>query len=331
MKKIAKKNFFLFAGALAAVLSCLPFFLLGENSVITYHDQLDGELLTYLFNAKYMFSGISCYPELMNGIPKTGLVSPAPAFVLLFKLLEPFGAFLTAAVLVKIAAFTSMYLLTDYLLQDKALGFLTGMLFMLLPFYPVYGLCIPGQPFLWYGALRLKNGEKRPWVSFLLIFIYGACSSFALCGFACLTVLTLYSLAYLHDRKNGKFRFRLAGGSVLLLLTYLYTNLDLVRQLLPGNHEVQYVSHRSEAVIGAASFGECVKQIFLEGADYAQSGQKYFLPVILAAALIGGISLGGGYCCVRIDKELDAAYFRFGSHWPVLFILQFLFHCCAQK
>lgn len=289
MKKECKKNFFLFAGILAVVFTCIPFLILGEDSVITYHDQLDGELLTYLFHAKYMFSGMSYYPELMNGIPKAGLASPAPAFILLFRLLEPFEAFLAAMFLVKMAAFVSMYLLIDYLLQDKAIGFLTGILFMLLPFYPVYGFCIPGQPFLWYAALRLKNAEKRPWVSYFLIFAYGACSSFALGGFACLAVLALYSLVHFYDKKNGKFRLWLVGGSVLLFVAYLCANLDLVRQFLPGNDEAQYVSHRSEAVIGAVPVGDCVKQIFLEGADYAQSGQKFFLPVMLTAVIVGGV------------------------------------------
>ncbi len=90
-----RKNSFAFLGILLAALSCLPFFLLGEDSVITYHDQLDGELLTYILNAKYLFSGESNYQEIMNGIPKGGLVPPAPAFVLLYKLFPPFGAFLT--------------------------------------------------------------------------------------------------------------------------------------------------------------------------------------------------------------------------------------------
>lgn len=291
MIKIFKKNFFLFIGVLFAIFSCLPYFLLGENSVITYHDQLDGEVLTYILNAKYMFSGASYYSEIMNGIPKGGLVSPAPAFVLLYKLFRPFQAFLISALLIKIVAFVSMFLLVNYLLKDKCNGFLTGVLFMLLPFYPVYGFCIPGQPLLWYAVLRLKNDEKRWWINYLLIFIYGICSSFALGGFACLAGVALYSLVHAYDKKNRKLRLRLIAGSALFFSAYLITNINLIKQFLPGNNDVQYISHRSEIVINAVPFWNCVKQIFLYGADYAQSGQKYFLPIILAAILIGSLSL----------------------------------------
>lgn len=291
MRKKIRKNFLLFTGILLAVLSCLPFFLLGEDSVITYHDQLDGELLTYILNAKYLFSGVSHYPEIMNGIPKGGLVSPAPAFVFLYKLFQPFQAFLISALLIKITAFTSMYLLVDYLLQDKVIGFLTGILFMVLPFYPVYGFCIPGQPLLWYAVFRLKKSERQWWVNDLLIFIYGICSSFALGGFACLAGVALYSLIHVYDKEKGKLRLRLIAGSLLLFFTYLITNINLFKQFLPWNNDMQYVSHRSEAVIGAVPFWNCVEQIFLYGADYAQSGQKYFLVIILTAILIGSLSL----------------------------------------
>lgn len=291
MIKEVRKNTLLVVGICFAMLTFIPFFLLGEDSVITYHDQMDGEVLTYILNAKYLFSGVSNYPELMNGIPRGGLVSPAPGFILLYKFLQPFHAFLVSALLIKIVAFASMFLLVDYLLKDRMLGFFTGILFMLLPFYPVYGFSIPGQPLLWYAMLRLKNAEKKQWINYFIVVFYGICSSFALGGFACLVVMMLYSLISIYDKDANKLRLRVAVGSMLLLLTYLVTNLDLVRQFLPGSNNMQYISHRSEAVIGAIPFTESVKQVLLYGANYAQGEQKYFLPIILAAALVGSFGL----------------------------------------
>ncbi|MBR6003568.1 MAG: hypothetical protein IK068_02465, partial [Lachnospiraceae bacterium] len=92
----------LICGALIAIASMIPYLLLGENSIVTYHDQLDGELITYLLNAKHLFDGSNVYPEIMNGIPKEGLVSPAPLFVFFFKLFKPFTAFLICMFIVRI-------------------------------------------------------------------------------------------------------------------------------------------------------------------------------------------------------------------------------------
>ena len=71
-------------GILFSFLLMLPYLILGTGSIVTYHDQLDGELLNYLLAAKYLFTGAETYPELMNGLPVTGAVPPAPRTLLLF-------------------------------------------------------------------------------------------------------------------------------------------------------------------------------------------------------------------------------------------------------
>jgi hypothetical protein len=55
----------------------------GKGTVISYHDQLDGEMLAYIEKAKRFFQG-NILPEFMGGTLKTALTLPAPAFVLLF-------------------------------------------------------------------------------------------------------------------------------------------------------------------------------------------------------------------------------------------------------
>ena len=82
-------------GCVLCFLSMLPFFIMGERSIITYNDQLDGEMITYILNAKHLFEGLDTYPELMNGIPAAGMMSPAPLFVLLFKVFSPFVCFMS--------------------------------------------------------------------------------------------------------------------------------------------------------------------------------------------------------------------------------------------
>ena len=94
-KKVKKNNvIYIVAGCVLCLLSMLPFFIMGEKSIITYNDQLDGEMITYILNAKHLFEGLDTYPELMNGIPSAGMMSPAPLFVFLFKVFPPFVCFM---------------------------------------------------------------------------------------------------------------------------------------------------------------------------------------------------------------------------------------------
>lgn len=111
-KKKACDNFTLclLAGLCLTGISVLLFCLLGKESIITYHDQLDGEVLAYIYQARYLFED-SKIPELMNGVGKTALTAPAPLLVLFYKVLPPFAAFVASQYFEMLIAFTGMYLL----------------------------------------------------------------------------------------------------------------------------------------------------------------------------------------------------------------------------
>lgn len=54
------------AGFFLIGLYILPYILLGENSFIRIHDNLDGELVVRILNTRFNGSFI---PSLMNGLP----------------------------------------------------------------------------------------------------------------------------------------------------------------------------------------------------------------------------------------------------------------------
>ena len=60
------------------------FFLLGKDCVIEINDQLDETLFTYVLNAKYLFSGVKSYPEMLCGVPKGGMSVSACLFISLY-------------------------------------------------------------------------------------------------------------------------------------------------------------------------------------------------------------------------------------------------------
>ena len=200
MKKILsfynahKKNCYFVTGLILSCLFMIPFLVLGTGSIVTYHDQLDGELFSYLLTARYLFTDIRIYPEIMNGLPAAGAVPPAPLFVLFYVFLKPFTAFLLSQWIICLIAFSGMYLLLLRLTGQEFISFGIAVIFMLLPFYPVYGLCIPGQPLLCYAIVSLSSGTGSRWKYYLLILFYGASSSLVLVGFACLLLTGLFAV-----------------------------------------------------------------------------------------------------------------------------------------
>lgn len=248
----------------------IPYILLGTGSIVTYHDQLDGELLNYILTAKYLFTDIRIYPEIMNGLPAAGAVPPAPFFVLLYILFEPFIAFMLSQWIVYLAGFVGMFLLLFKLTGREFISFGVAAIFMLLPFYPVYGLCIPGQPLLFYAVLSLYEDKRKLFHYFLIIF-YGASSSPVLAGFACLLVLGIFaafqSIRALCTKHRGSLSPWLSAG--VLLLTYILCNLELVKQVLFPDST--YISHKTELVISASEPFSHFREVFGKGVDYAQS------------------------------------------------------------
>ena len=260
-KETKLKYILLGAGCVLTLLSLLPFFLMGENSIITYSDQLDGELLTYILNAKHLFDGLDVYPELMNGIPAGGMVSPAPGFVPFFRFIPPFAGFMLMTVVSKLSAFVSMYLLSEKVTKKSIISFIVGMVFMMIPFYPVYGLSIMGQAFLWYAFINLAEEKCKVGnlvLSYLLIVLYALFSSVALVGFA--IIITIFVLSAVLLFKDKKIALRVLIGNLLLGAVYAVENKTLVASTLKLGYS--FTSHKSE--------------VFVRGIDFLTGFTNYF-------------------------------------------------------
>jgi hypothetical protein len=282
----------------------IPYFLLGGGSIVTYHDQLDGELFSYLLTAKYLFTDIRVYPEIMNGLPAAGAVPPAPLFVLLYAAFKPFTAFMISQWIIYLTAFLGMYLLLMRLTGREFISFSIAVIFMLMPFYPVYGLCIPGQPLLFFAVLALFDKERRSAVSssfprkagyyfsadsifyYLIIFLYGISSSLVLAGFACLLLLggsaLIHTITALRQKKRGLLSLWLS--LIVLLASYISVNSGLIRQVLfPGN---TYISHKTEMILSPQNFSDYFKEAFTTGISYAQSFHLVLFILMLFCLLL---------------------------------------------
>lgn len=74
MKK--PENVWFLLGALAVLAMGIPYLILGKDAIFVYHDQLDGEVIAYLLQARHLWDGAGILPEFMNGASRTALTMP---------------------------------------------------------------------------------------------------------------------------------------------------------------------------------------------------------------------------------------------------------------
>lgn len=288
MRSLAQKklNDFLFwAGALAVLLAALPYVLLGQDAIFTYHDQLDGEVIAYLLQAKHLFD--ENLPEFLGGAAKTALVPPAPACVLLFLGGNAFRALVFMQIAESLTGYVGMYLLVKRQTKRVLPAVITAVLYGYLPFLPVYGLAQYGLPLLLYLVLEAAEGRKKK-TALLYAGVFALNSSLVLVGFAVLGTLALW-ICWNAVRKNGK-TVPLLEMEGVLLFCYIAENISLITQTL-GVGKGTEVSHKSDYILSAESFGTGFLKALFRGGQHSEDYHSVFLWAAALGAAAGVIWL----------------------------------------
>lgn len=299
-------------GIIAVFLTMLPCILLGEDAFYTYLDQLDGEMIAYILQARHMFQGNSI-PEFMCGASKTALTVPAPLAVLLFLTGNYYGALTFLTLFGKLCGYIGMYLLVRETAGEKWVAALTAFLYSCIPFLSVYGLSEFGIPLLFWCAIQVKKG-KHQIVAFLYIILYALSSSLVLVGFGLLGAGLIWILfTFISDRRAGKADkksiLRLTVSWFLLLVIYLAENLRLLGELF-GSQEA-FVTHKSEYVLSPRPFFEVFWDSLMNGTQHGNGYHKLLLVGTLVAVIIG---------CIRMFSSKKEASIR-----PLLMTISFCF------
>lgn len=284
-------------GALAVLFMAVPYLILGKDSVFVYHDQLDGEVIAYLLQAKHLWDGSGVLPEFMNGAAKTALTMPAPACVLLYRWLPAELALACMQVAGSFAGYLGMFCLlrwageTSHTLQHRKglvsfIAMTVGCMYAYLPFLPVYGLSQYGLPLLLYCVLRL--GEKdRPknfrFLCYFYVLLFGCNSSLVLSGFAVLGSWAVWEIVTLVDKRK-QFSAGQAAAWGILLLTYIVENGSLLLQIFRERGEE--LSHKSEYVLSPADFFSQWKTNLLQGGQHSVDYHGGILVVLLLALVM---------------------------------------------
>ncbi len=306
-----KMNTFWFVlGLLAVLFMGLPYLLLGQDAIVVYHDQLDGEVIAYLLQAKHLFQG-DVLPEFLNGASKTALIPPAPAFVLLFLGGNAYAALVCMQLLGSVCGYVGMYLLIKEViagaklsLSEKSLpacfvAVATGVLYAYLPFLPVYGLSQYGLPLLLWCLLQVKKGRFLK-VAYVYAAVYALCSSLVLVGFGVLGAMALWLIvmwvsAFIrkkkeHQEKEAKSQrffgenIRLWSIWLVMLLIYMIENIPLLQQTFGLGQAGGEVSHKAEYVLAASDFWSSFWQGITQGGQH--SGDYHYLFLVAAFIIV---------------------------------------------
>lgn len=236
----------MYIGILIVILYVLPFIILGQDSYIIIHDNLDGEFIYRIILARngYLFSSNATVEQIMNGIPRSVFPSGLNITIWLLLVLQPFTAYIVNMFLVRLVAFIGMYvLLKKHFLQgdEHILAvFGSSLCFSLLPFYYIHGLTIAGQPLLLYSFMNLLKNDFKVY-DFIIILIFPFYSSLVLSGVFILFILGCY---FFYDTlKNKAINLAFFSGLLILGLTYALVEYNLINIMFLSN---SFVSHRTE-------------------------------------------------------------------------------------
>lgn len=309
-----------FAAGLAGVLATLlPSLILGQDAIFTYHDQLDGELIAYLLQARHLFQG-DILPEFMGGMSKTALTLPAPLCVLLFLGGDGYGGLTALLIMGRLCGYVGMYLLCRETVKERWISAVIGGLYAILPFLPVYGLSQFGIPLLFWCAILLKQG-KHTKSALCGIAFYTLCSSLALVGFGLIGMgFVLLAVDFFRNRRKAGL-WRPFSGLLLMFGLYVAANARLISQILGDGS----LSHKAEYRLSPASFFSTFMECLIRGQQHSEDNHILLLAVAVAAAAVWIFNVKTGKKHISADKDGDAVYLLhvivFCLCWNIFFAL----------
>lgn len=225
--KKEKKSLFL--AAILLVIYLLPPFVLGENTHVRLHDNLDSNVAWYkvLKESGQLFGSLNAnIPQIINGqLSRNAFGTEFSGIQWLYHSFPPIAAYAISQSITRIFAFIGMYLLLKrhFIKQDDAypIRVWVSLAFALTPVWPSGMLSTLGQPLaLWaFLTIRAKQPTWKEWLTIILLPFY---SSFVLGFFFFLTAMGLLWLRDVVVKKDWNFTFLFS----IVLMTAIYLGIE---------------------------------------------------------------------------------------------------------
>lgn len=275
------------------IATALPYLIWGEAAYVTIHDQLDSLFTTNLaLSRSDQIFAPSDEVMAQYGVPRICFGTEYFYMVWLYRVLDPFVAYVSNLLFIKIVAYWSMASLLNLLLSPQIqrfrwISFGVAACFASLPFYSLAGLSVAGLPLLALILLRIERGQDHwyDWVGLLLFplfsnFVYAPLFFIALLwGYWCVKVL-------LRRRLQG---LRFLVGSFVLLGAYLLVEYRLVSNVFAPS----FLPHRVEFDTDGISLKESLAiawKNFIDGQYHVETHHLFIvIPAVVLALLAIGI------------------------------------------
>jgi hypothetical protein len=260
-----KHNIIIGIGLLIIILYLMPYYILGEDTHIREHDNLDSNIVWYkmLSESGQIFTLTDTQlSNVINGLPRSTLPSGFDAMVWLYVLFEPMTAYTIGQTIMRFAAFIGMYLLLKrHIIRDERYHIIVvgvSAAFAMLPFWPSGMLSIAGLPLALHIFITIKKrGRETPWYYWLTLLLIPFFSNFVLTFVFFLAVMGIFWLIDWIRKRSPDWIFFTAIASMTAI--YLVKDYLLIFSMFIDDG---FVSHREEMSLGHNSFQRSVELSF---------------------------------------------------------------------
>ncbi|GAB4073026.1 DUF6044 family protein [Barrientosiimonas marina] len=308
MLKVFSRYKHILIACIVIVLYLSPYYILGEDTHIRVHDNLDSNIVWYKLLAESgQFFSLSELPAIIDGLPRSALPSPFDMMVWFYVLFKPMTAYIIGQTIMRFAAFGGMYLLLQRFIGSKWIVTGVALAFALLPFWPSGMLSIAGLPLALHAFLAIRRHRwQTPWYHWLVLTIIPFLSSFILTFVFFLGLMgVLWLIDWIRFHKSNWALFTGIAGmtSIYLIKNYMliyamFINADFTSQRealnlghkdLPGTMELFLENFLTGHTHDMAVHTEIILPVIgaaLIVALYRRINPKWLIALVLANALL---------------------------------------------
>ncbi|MFG6120688.1 DUF6044 family protein [Thalassobacillus sp. B23F22_16] len=275
----------------------LPYYLLGEDSHIRVHDNLDSNIVWFKLvveNNLIFASPNEMLPSIINGLPRSALPSGLDAMVWLYALFEPFTAYTLNQTIMRVVALFGMYFLLAYYFEKQTGTWtnyqlpITGaaLTFALLPYWPSGALSMAGMPLALLAFMKIRDfgrhAKKRYWLMLVLIPFH---ANFILAFSFFISIIGVIWLVDWIRYKQLNWPF--FHSIVLMTSIFLIKNYMVIYSMFLDS---EYVPHREEFELGdkdaVGAFQLGIENFLFAHTHDETLHYRFIFPAAMAAILL---------------------------------------------
>jgi hypothetical protein len=275
----------LFIGLSVILLYFLPNFIFGENSKISFVDNLDSNIVwikILLANKIVFVNPNENINQILNGVPRSSIYSFYDISILWFNIFGIYWGYVINKIIMSFVGFIGVYFLQkEYFKKFYLNDFVTisiSLIFALQPFWS-FNLTIAGLPLLLFVFLELHNNSKNNFI-WIYIFLFPFYSSLFLSGIFIILLFFILELIFSINSKSINIKYYFT----ILLISFLY--LASHYPVFYTFFNTNYVSHRTEFISPINSFTESLFltiKLFLLGQLHSGGVHFLYFPVLLTS------------------------------------------------